>query len=60
MSQYKNISVSKSQIFVGEIALSGQVKQSKQHVRRCNEVNEQFSLVDYTKVKHMVELPTVL
>jgi predicted ATP-dependent serine protease len=60
MSQYKNLAVSKSLIFVGEIALSWQIKQSKQHPRRSNEVNDQFTLVDYQQIKHIVELPTVL
>lgn len=57
LSQYKSISVDKSLIFVGEITLSGQIKSSKQHIRRAKEVSNDFSLVDYDQIKHIVSLP---
>lgn len=56
MSQYHNKQVSKENIFLGEIALSGKVVAANNHTKRSKEFTQDFTIVDHKSCKHILEL----
>ncbi len=59
-SQYKNATIARTNVFAGEITLSGQIKQTKQHKKRSNEVGDAFTMIDHLWINHIVKLPSYL
>jgi predicted ATP-dependent serine protease len=58
--QYKNQLIDKKKIFIGEIWLWGQILPTKLHEKRVKEVPDSFQVVDYKKIKNIVELNNIL
>lgn len=56
LSQYKNKILDRHLVFVWELGLGGQVTKTKMHEKRLKEFTEDFTLIDYQKVKHIVEI----
>ena len=54
--QYKDKVIDKSKVFVGEIWLGWQILPSKLHKKRIKEMPDWFELIDYQKLKNIVEI----
>lgn len=55
-SQYTNQSLPINYVFIGELALSGQISKSKLHDKRLREVTDSLEAIDYQHSKHIAEL----
>lgn len=58
-SQSKNIVIDKQLVFIWELGLGGQVLPSKLHTKRVAEAKG-MTVIDHTRIKHIVELPQVV
>jgi len=58
--QYKNKIVDKNMIFLWELGLGWQVLKSKLHEKRLKEIPEWFEIVDYSKIKNIVEIGNLI
>ncbi len=54
LSQYKNKILDRHLVFVWELGLGGQITKTKMHEKRLKEFTEDFTLIDYQKIKHIV------
>jgi len=58
--QYKNKIIDKNIIFLWELGLGWQVLKSKLHEKRLKEIPEWFEIVDYSKIKNIVEIGNLI
>ncbi len=59
-AQYKGLLIPKDKVFIGEIGLWGQILKTKLHDKRKKEVPDKFDIIDYEKIKNIVELKNIL
>ena len=60
ISQYNNKIIDKNKVFIGEIWLGWQILPSKLHEKRVKEVEDIFDVIDYKKIKNIVEFWNIL
>ncbi len=58
--QYKNQLIDKRKFFIWEIWLGWQILPSKLHEKRIKEIPQWFEVVDYKKIKNILELNNIL